>query len=414
MASSATPPAQPPTQRCPSCASQRIWRDGLRQTRNGDVQRYICRDCGHRFSENAWKGSDPSEHVQKIHRIAFYRDPTIAYNRQVCVAETQGAKNLAEVESRTEKRAAGATKPSTADVKGKIVEYAWWMKKQGYKDVTIKGRTGIIKNLVKRRADLFNPESVKEVIAGVDTWSESRKSVVVDAYTSFLKMLGLTWDPPRYVKHHKIPFIPTEKEMDDLIAHCGRKTSAALRIAKETGARIGEILRLKWTEIDKVSRTIRFNAPEKGSNPRILRVSSELINVLEGLPRRNEYVFGTKRGHGKPKDYCSVLRSGRRRAARKLGNPRLLRITFHTARHWKGTMEYHKTKDIIHVKELLGHKSINNTMIYINLERAVFKETSDEFTVRAVDSLEEACKLLEVGFEYVCDMKGKKLFRKRK
>lgn len=28
--------------------------------------------------------------------------------------------------------------------------------------------------------------------------------------------------------------------------------------------------------------------------------------------------------------------------------------------------------------------------------------------------LDEACKLLEVGFEYVTDMQGKKLFRKRK
>jgi len=80
----------------------------------------------------------------------------------------------------------------------------------------------------------------------------------------------------------------------------------------------------------------------------------------------------------------------------------------------KGTMEYHKTKDILHVKELLGHKNINNTLIYINLERAVFKTSNDEFTVRAVNTLEEACKLLEVGFEYVTDINGKKLFRKRK
>jgi len=77
-------------------------------------------------------------------------------------------------------------------------------------------------------------------------------------------------------------------------------------------------------------------------------------------------------------------------------------------------MEYHKTKDILHVKEVLGHKNINNTLIYINLERAVFKTGNDEFHVKVVDTLEEACKLLEVGFGYVTDMDGKKLFRKRK
>jgi len=109
-----------------------------------------------------------------------------------------------------------------------------------------------------------------------------------------------------------------------------------------------------------------------------------------------------------------MLALARKTLARKLQNPRLLKITYHTIRHWKGTIEYHKTKDIIHVQQLLGHKNINNTMIYINLERAIFKESNDEFTVRAVETLEEVCKFLEVGFEYICDMNDKKLFRKRK
>jgi integrase len=104
----------------------------------------------------------------------------------------------------------------------------------------------------------------------------------------------------------------------------------------------------------------------------------------------------------------------RNHAARKLGNPRLKAISFHVIRHWKSTMEYHKTKDILHVKSLLGHKNIQNTMIYINLERALFREQNNEFTVRAVSSMEEACKLLEVGFEYVCTHQGFMLLRKRK
>jgi hypothetical protein len=41
-------------------------------------------------------------------------------------------------------------------------------------------------------------------------------------------------------------------------------------------------------------------------------------------------------------------------------------------------------------------------------------EVLDETLFRTVDNFEEACKLLRVGFEYVCDLDGKKLFRKRK
>jgi hypothetical protein len=75
-------------------------------------------------------------------------------------------------------------------------------------------------------------------------------------------------------------------------------------------------------------------------------------------------------------------------------------------------MEYHKTKDIIHVKQILGHRNIQNTMIYINIEQALFKETNDEYTVRSVKNMVEACKPLEVGFKYICDMDGHKIFRK--
>jgi len=99
----------------------------------------------------------------------------------------------------------------------------------------------------------------------------------------------------------------------------------------------------------------------------------------------------------------------------KLGNPRILRIHFHTPRHWKATTEYAKTKDIMHVQSMLGHRRINNTQIYINLEQAIFKEGDDsEYTTRIAKTVKGARALLEAGFEYVTDMDGFKLFRKRK
>ena len=79
-------------------------------------------------------------------------------------------------------------------------------------------------------------------------------------------------------------------------------------------------------------------------------------------------------------------------------------------------MEYHRTKDILYVKELLGHKNINNTLIYISLEAALFNPTNDEFTVRVCKNVKEACALVETGFEHVTGEyhDGGKIFRKRK
>jgi site-specific recombinase XerD len=76
-------------------------------------------------------------------------------------------------------------------------------------------------------------------------------------------------------------------------------------------------------------------------------------------------------------------------------------------------MEYAKTKDILHVKELLGHKNIGNTLKYIHLANAL-TQLSGEYAGKVATTVNEACALIEQGFEYVCEMDGKKIFRKRK
>ena len=77
---------------------------------------------------------------------------------------------------------------------------------------------------MKRGADLTNPESVKEVMAK-QKWSGNRQRNVIIAYTQFLKYLGISWDAPRYSIVRKLPFIPTEQEIDDLIAGITQPTS---------------------------------------------------------------------------------------------------------------------------------------------------------------------------------------------
>jgi integrase len=100
----------------------------------------------------------------------------------------------------------------------------------------------------------------------------------------------------------------------------------------------------------------------------------------------------------------------RRPIAYKLKNPRIQQITFHTFRHWKATMEYHKTRDILHVMQLLGHRSIRNTLIYTQL--VDFQE--DDYVARIAHSEAEICQLIKAGFEFVCDSGSNKVFRKRK
>ncbi|MDH5449429.1 MAG: hypothetical protein OEX77_00830 [Candidatus Bathyarchaeota archaeon] len=43
-------------------------------------------------------------------------------------------------------------------------------------------------------------------------------------------------------------------------------------------------------------------------------------------------------------------------------------------------MEYHKTRYIIHAKQILGYKTINNAMIYLNIEQALFQHEDNTNT----------------------------------
>jgi hypothetical protein len=64
---------------------------------------------------------------------------------------------------------------------------------------------------------------------------------------------------------------------------------------------------------------------------------------------------------------------------------------------------------------ILGHKSIQSTETYIHLKQILYNvERNDQFTVKVADTLENAVKLMELGFEYHAEIKGHKLFRKQK
>ena len=387
--------------KCPECGSARIWKDGFWKLNDGrKIQRYICRDCGRRFV-------DPSKTSKRKSSSNFYCRVGGWNYQPKNSASLRLRKKALVITGRAESDSPPLpAKPTPQQIKEKIIQFSWWLHKEGYAKSTIISKTKLLEILAKRGANLFDPESVKEVIAK-QNWSAGRKENAVDAYTTFLQMLGMTWNPPRYRRVPKLPFIPLEKEIDDLIAGCSRKVAAFLQLLKETGMRAGEAWQLEWTDVDFVKRTIRVT-PEKGSNPRIFKVSDKLLAMLGRLPKKSNRVFGTYVLNG----FARMFQRQRKRVAQKLQNPRLLRISFHTIRHWKATMEYQRTKDILYVMRLLGHKSIKNTLIYTQLVE--FEENTDQYISKVATTVDEARELIEAGFEYVCDMDGVKIFRKRK
>ena len=100
---------------CPNCHSKKNWKDGIRETTIGLIQRYKCRDCEYRFSEKS------------------YKEYLLTENSQLC-AILEAKKLDTATETKT---VAGESTTAKSNSEAKIIEFLWWMKKQGYKETTI-------------------------------------------------------------------------------------------------------------------------------------------------------------------------------------------------------------------------------------------------------------------------------------
>jgi integrase len=298
----------------------------------------------------------------------------------------------------------GTTK--TSDIKGRVVEFLWHMEKENKSMRTIRSYDCYLDMLLKTGADLHNPESVKDRIAKQENWGQNTRRMATAVYKSFATFMGIPFTAPKYRVSQKLPFIPLESEIDALIVTSPKRLAATLQLLKEIPIRIGEALQLKWTDIDFERNTIIVNNTEKNGKPRAFKVSEKLLNMLNRLPRNSLLLLGKPTYNHIENQFCIT----RKRVANKLQNSRIMQIHFHTLRHWRATMEYHKTKDILHVMNLLGHRNIESTLVYTQL----IGFEGDEYHSAVTKSIEEARKLLETGFEYVCQKDDLMLFRKRK
>lgn len=263
---------------------------------------------------------------------------------------------------------------------------------------------------IAKRTNLLNPESVKAYLATAQL-SENRKEKLTHDLTRFYRYNNIRFEKPNYRRIEKLPFIPLEAEVDQLISGVGKKTTTFLQLLRETGARPGEAWNLRWIDIDFEKHTVNIT-PEKDSRARQLRISLRLAAMLQQLSHSREYIFRDPKTdplrsiQNFHRNFCAQ----RKNLAKRLQNPRLNSISFRTLRHFKATTEYHRTRDILHVMQLLGHKNIRNTLVYTHLVNF----ESDDYVCKVAKTVDEAKALIEDSFEYVTDIEDIKLFRKRK
>ncbi|MGD6851008.1 MAG: tyrosine-type recombinase/integrase [Candidatus Bathyarchaeia archaeon] len=362
---------------CPNCHSKKIWKDGLREISTGYVQRFLCRECGFRFSI-------PS----KTLNLEF----TTNGFSQLC-AELE-AKKLETTQKN--KFCVGDIKKVDAETKGLLIQFYAFLEKEAYS--TESDYVDKVKHLAVLGANLRDPESVKTTIGQMkrkdgQKTKNGTKMLYCYAYDAFAKMLKISWNIPKYSQEDFVPFVPDETELDALINSAKSNILATfLQCLKETFGDPGEVLRIKKLDVDLNNKTISIRYPVKNHLPRTLTVSNRLLAMIDALPKKlnDDRIF--------PTNYSNMLRRFvvmRKRTAEIQQNPRLLAVDFTAFRTWAGTMiAYHTNGNVLTVKKLLGHKQVKNTMKYIgNIE---FR--NDDFDTTSATTVEDILRLGKEGW----------------
>ena len=282
-----------------------------------------------------------------------------------------------------------------------------WMLINGMSDVTMI-------SYARKLADLsiyFNklPQHINEVELGIyfeymikhsQGVSQSEFKHTVYGLKTYYKSIGLetTIKLPRFKEEKKLPVVLSKQECRQLFAASKNvKHRLALMFMYSGGFRVGELLALKWSDID-VNRMAIHIKQAKGKKDRYVPLSSYLLIQLIDymlVSQKSKYVFyGTE--NLKP-----MSKSGIRFLMRSaLKNSGIIKkgVCSHTLRHSYATHLLEDGLDIMSIKELLGHVKIETTLIYLHVVDCTKHKKSSPLD--ALMDYEEKTKLLDYQESY--------------
>lgn len=171
------------------------------------------------------------------------------------------------------------------------------------------------------------------------------------------------------------------EQMDKLLQHSSPYMKSILILMRNTGVRTEELLNLKFSDIDWSNKLLTVRSSKTGDY-RVIPINQELEHELKFLevnyilPNVNinygravhSSLWIRKRGK-EQKEYIICSQNGNKiKSIKKVFNTACRRAgihaTPHMIRHTFATMLLDRGVDLVTIKDILGHKSINTTLIY--------------------------------------------------
>ena len=177
-----------------------------------------------------------------------------------------------------------------------------------------------------------------------------------------------------------LPYVPSREEVLALIDSMpDLKTKAMTALMYSSGLRVGEVCRLRYEDVSRTNMRIHVTH-SKNRSDRYAILSRNALDILTQYWREcgkpTGYLFPQQCGADVPIDTFFLSRHIHD-TERNLGwEPR---ITCHSLRHAFGTHLYEDGVDLLTIKALLGHKSLNSTTIYVHLAKSTLSKAVSPF-----------------------------------
>ena len=167
-----------------------------------------------------------------------------------------------------------------------------------------------------------------------------------------MKGIKLLKEPPERVRYLEAG------EVSRLVGACSEHLKPIVLCALNTGMRKGEILNLRWDNVDMHNRMISLDRT-KNNRRRTIPISGQLYALFLKLPRRGDYVFcneGGERFGDVRKGFTSALKRAE-----------IKNFRFHDLRHTFASYLTMSGCNMRTVQQLLGHSTLRTTMKYAHL-----------------------------------------------
>lgn len=206
--------------------------------------------------------------------------------------------------------------------------------------------------------------------------------IVSKNYFSLVKNPKKENNLPKYVKEIDIDKMFS---IPDTRSPLGQRNLLIIRMLYATGVRVSELINIKLSDIDIKERTIKILG--KGSKERIVVFGNNTKEILSLYLNNGKYKLS--KGNN---DYLFLNKDGNRlsdRYVREIIDDIIFKASIqmhvspHMLRHTFATDMLNNGADLVSVKELLGHESLNTTSIYTHVSDDKIKEIYNKAHPRA-------------------------------